>query len=132
MANKKIGIDLVLETADAANSIKDIKKSIGELENELEGLDIGSKEFKKINDKAKQLKTTLEGVGGGALKKEGSGIKGIGVAFKAAGIGLIIAGFAALKEILEQQQPVLDAIDTAMTGIGLVIISTIKNTVQRY
>lgn len=75
---------------------------------------------KASDDLGKGLKKAGDGgkKGLGLIKK---GFKGIGTAIKAAGIGLVIGLFAALKEVLEQQQPVLDLVDTTMTAIGLAI-----------
>ena len=130
MAKKKVEIEILLETADAATSIKDIKKAIEDLDKASENLDIGE-DLDKVNKKSKELKGNLEDLGDGLTKagKDGKkglglvskGFKGVGGAIKASGIGLVIGLFAALKEILEQQQPVLDLLDTTFTAIGLTI-----------
>ena len=52
-------------------------------------------------------------------KKASKGIKGIGNALKAAGIGLAIAAFATLKEIFEQNQKVADAFNTAFEFVSI-------------
>jgi len=127
MADKKVEIDILINTANAANKISDIKESIEDLTDATKEFGKGSVEFEKLNKKAKELSDKLEGIGPAAKKGEAgldgisTGFKGIGTAMKAAGIGLIIGLFATLKEILEKQQPVLDAVDTAFTAIGLVI-----------
>ncbi len=87
--------------------------------------------LKEVNNEAKDVKDNTDDLGSN-LKKAGTdgkdgldsiktGFKGVGTAIKAAGIGLVVAAFAALKEILEQQQPVLDAVDTTFTAVGLAI-----------
>ncbi len=62
-----------------------------------------------------------------------AGVKGVGLAFKAMGIGLIVSGFVALKNALEKNQTFLDRASVAsavfgdiMTKIGTVIMSVIK------
>jgi hypothetical protein len=50
----------------------------------------------------------------GLLKK---GVKGIGVALKSAGIGLVVAALGALFEVMRKNQKVLDAITTATNFI---------------
>ena len=130
MAKKTVQIEILLETADAADSISDIKKSIDDLDKAAKDLEVGE-ELDRVNDKSKELKDNLKGLGTelGKTGKDGkkglkaisTGFKGVGVAIKAAGIGLVIGLFAALKEILEQQQPVLDLLDTTFTAISLTI-----------
>ena len=139
MADKKINIDLVIETADAADSVNDIRKSIEELDKVGSKLDAGSDEFAKLDKKSKDLKKSLDDVGNGLKdagkdSKKGLGImkkgfEGVGSAMKATPIGAIIAAFVILKEVLEKQQPVLDLVDTAFTAIQLVI-SAVSNALK--
>jgi hypothetical protein len=119
----------VIETSD---SVKTLEKQLKELGEQSAGLDKNSKEFKKLNSEiiktSKELEKSKKSLSGlnNNLGKVSKGFKGLGLAIKATGIGLIIAGFSALKRILESQQPVLDAIDTAFTAIGMVI-STVSD-----
>ncbi len=121
--SEKIVIDIALNTANSANSVKEIKKSVNELTEALNQVGEGSEEFNKItaalnnlNKKLADTSKAKESLGGVA-----KGFNGIGLAIKASGIGLVIGLFAALKEVLSKQQPILDAIDTAFTAIGIVI-----------
>ena len=101
----------------------------------------------KINVDAKdgikqvdELKKGVEETSKGAKDSKGSfymmqaGVRGVGLAFKAMGIGLIVAGFAKLGEMLQQNQAVIDKVNIAsavlgdvFTKIGTVIVSVVKS-----
>ena len=62
-----------------------------------------------------------------------AGVNGVGLAFKAMGIGLIVSGFVALKDALGKNQVMIDKVNIAsavlgdvMTKIGTVIVSVVK------
>lgn len=111
MAIKKV-IIIEAETDDAVKSIDKLGKSIektgktGEkaTENISDGLD----------DVDKSSKKARKGLGGIA-----KGFKGIGIAIKAAGIGIIIGLFVALKDVLSQNQKVLDTINSITTTVSI-------------
>jgi len=48
------------------------------------------------------------------------GFKGLGLALKAAGIGLVIEAFNFLKNIIGQNQAVIDTLSTATTALGII------------
>ena len=101
----------------------------------------------KINVDAKQgikqvdeLKKGVQDTSKGAKDSKGSfammqaGVRGVGLAFKAMGIGLIVAGFAKLGEMLQKNQAVIDKVNIAsavlgdvFTKIGTVIVSVVKS-----
>ena len=96
----------------------------------------------KINVDAKdgikqvdELKKGVEATGKGAKNsKKGfsamqSGIKGVGLAFKAMGVGLIISAFVALKDALGENQVVMDKVNLASAVIGD-IFQKLVNTVM--
>lgn len=60
---KEVKIDVVIETANSARSINDLKKSIKELDDAAGDLEIGSEQFEALNKKSKELKDTLGGLG---------------------------------------------------------------------
>lgn len=72
------------------------------------------------------LKEELKGVADAnkkaakATKGLAKGFKGVGLAMKTAGIGLVISALNMLKEVLMQNQPVVDFMDKAMTSLGIV------------
>lgn len=49
MADKKVNIDIVIEAANSAKTVKDLKTSVDDLKNAAEGLDTTSAEFKKLS-----------------------------------------------------------------------------------
>tara|TARA_R110001599_G_scaffold3835_5_gene20798 strand:+ start:273 stop:1721 length:1449 start_codon:yes stop_codon:yes gene_type:complete len=62
-----------------------------------------------------------------------AGVKGVGLAFKALGVGLIVAAFTKLADMLQQNQAVIDKVNVAsavlgdiFTKIGTVIVSVVK------
>jgi len=102
---EKIIIDLEAKTDKALKGIQDLSQEVGDL----------NKEVAKGN---KQTEEGLKGVES-ASKDTAKGVRGIGNALKAAGIGLAIAAFAKLKEIFEQNQVVADAFNTAFEFVSI-------------
>jgi hypothetical protein len=102
---EKIIIDLEAKTDKALKGIKDLSQEVGDL----------NKEVAKGN---KQTEEGLKGVES-ASKDTAKGVRGIGNALKAAGIGLAIAAFAKLKEIFEQNQVVADGFNKAFEFISI-------------
>ncbi len=118
---KKIEIDIDVNSNDAVKGVDKLGKSVDGLG---ESTDELNESTERLNANSKSLGSGLVSAGEKGkkgLKGIATGFKGVGLAIKAAGIGLAIAAFAALKEILEKQQPVLDFLDTAFTSIGLAI-----------
>ena len=95
-----------------------VAKDMGKIGDEVDGINKSAEELQDNLGSGLQ-KAGEKGKKG--LKSVATGFKGIGTAIKAAGIGIVIGLFAALKAILEEQQPVLDLVDTTMTAIGLTI-----------
>lgn len=98
---KVITIELEAKTGKAIDKIDDLEQGI-----------------KGLNEELADTSKGLDNVDDGA-KKASKGIKGIGVALKAAGVGLVIAAFAKLKEIFEQNQSVADTFATAFEVVSL-------------
>ena len=80
----------------------------------------------KAIEEIASLKDELKGVAEAnktaakATKGLAKGFKGVGLAMKTAGIGLIIGALNMLKEVLMQNQPIVDFMDKAMTSLGIV------------
>ena len=91
-----------------------IKKTI-ELEAKVDkaqkDLDGVAKSVQRIDNNLEEVKETSGGVA--------KGVKGIGNAIKAAGIGLAIAAFAKLSEVFNQNQKVADAFNTTFEVLSL-------------
>jgi hypothetical protein len=79
-------------------------ESIGKASDETKGLDKGLEETGKSGSKG--------------FKAIGTAVKGFGMALKAAGIGLVVALFVTLKEALERNQKVMNAVNTIMTTVS--------------
>ena len=77
-----------------------------------------------VQETSKAAKNSKKGFS--AMK---SGIKGVGLAFKAMGVGLIISAFVALKDALAKNQVVMDKVNLASAVIGD-IIQKLVNTVM--
>ena len=92
---KKI-FEFVVNNKSAKKDIEDTKKGIGGV----------TKETQKLNKETKKTPRLL--------KAFQSGVKGIGTALKAAGIGIAIALFAKFAQALMNNQKVLDTFNVAM------------------
>lgn len=81
-------------------------------------IDVESGEVNKLGGEVKKVadntKNAEKGVGSLA-----GGFKKVGLAMKAAGIGLIIGLLATLKEVFGENQAVVDTFSTAMTGLKI-------------
>ena len=137
MAIKKT-IEIVTKVGDAA---KDIKKLFDDLlKKELEakeGVQDLNKEFK---DLGKDTTSTLKKIEKGVENTEKStgtlakGFKGIGLAIKAAGIGLVISLFGTLKEVFQQNQKVADALSTTFEAVSIVfneVTTVVVNIIEK-
>jgi hypothetical protein len=98
---EKVVLQLDADTTQAIKGIKKVDESI-----------------QNLNDDLVTTGEGFEGMETGA-KKASKGIRGIGNALKAAGIGLAIAAFATLKEIFQQNQKVADAFNTAFEFVSI-------------
>jgi len=98
MIKKELNAKMNIETAKALKDVKKLDKSIQGVPNSIKDAE---QQTGKLN---KGLKATDKTAGGvrGAINK-------IGLAFKAAGIGLIITAFAKLTELFQTNQRVMDA-----------------------
>ena len=110
----------IIVNVDTGNSEKELNKVVDSAENLKETLKDSEKQADKT---AKEVK----GIGkAGASAKKGlkavsSGFKAIGNAIKVAGIGLVIGLFLTLKEVLGQNQKVVDALSAVMGTFAIVI-----------
>ena len=116
-------IDIKVDSKDAeqgfaklANAINDLNKTFSKFsEDTKDGLE-------DINNTSKK---TEKGVGGIA-----KGFKGLGVAMKAAGIGLVIGALTTLKEVFTSNQKVADLFATAFETVSLVFNSFVETIVD--
>lgn len=82
-------------------------------------VDKAIEEISALNDKleavAKSNKAATK-----ATKGLARGFRGLGLALKAAGVGLVIEAFNFLKNIIGQNQVVIDALSTTTTALGMI------------
>jgi hypothetical protein len=83
-----------------------------------------TKKTELLNDSVKSIKDTTSGTENGFKKIKTAAI-GVGTALKAAGIGLIISGFVALKTAFEQNQEVATTFSAVMETISIVFNKTV-------
>lgn len=95
---KEVNLKLNIETTTSSKSIEKVNKEISDIPKGIKKAEKGAEDFNK------GLKATDKTAGGvkGAINK-------IGLAFKAAGIGLIITAFAKLTDLFMSNQKVMDA-----------------------
>jgi hypothetical protein len=83
-----------------------------------------TKKTELLNDSVKSIKDTTSGTENGFKKIKTAAI-GVGTALKAAGIGLIISGFVALKTAFEQNQEVATTFSAVIETISIVFNKTV-------
>ncbi len=129
MGGIKKTIEIDVNTSDAVNGIDKLNKSINDLTDVLkDGQKQANTTTKQVEEVGKAGKSAKSG-----LKAVSSGFKAIGTAIKAAGIGLVIGLFLTLKEVLGQNQKVVDTLSSAMGTISIVInkvFDVVTNTVS--
>lgn len=113
MAEKKI-IEIGADVGDALKEIKNLFKTMVEEEKKAQ------KQTEATTEAVKEIgtasKKTLKGV-----QSISKGFKGLGLAIKAAGIGLLISAMASVKEIFSQNQRVVDIFSTAFETFSGVV-----------
>jgi len=108
-------LELIINTGQAENALQGVDKSVNRIEKDLTKTE---QEFSKVNKDAVDLDSNLKKVPN-ATKKIAGGFRLMGTALKAAGIGLAIAAFTALKELFEQNQKVVDVFNIAFESLSL-------------
>lgn len=106
-------IRIVADTEDANKSVKKLTDNVDSL----------GKETKQTNKNIKDTGITTEKAGKKGKKGVGllsKGFKGLGVAMKAAGIGLIVSLVVGLGAAFTKNQKFVDAFSTVMETIGIV------------
>jgi len=87
--------------------------------------DATAKDFEKVADSVGNVEAQVQDLNAGAeggvkgFKKMSSAAKGLGVALKAAGIGLVVAAFAKFTEVLNENQKVADFFSTTFEALSL-------------
>jgi hypothetical protein len=105
-------IDVVANTTEASKEIADLKKQVENLSQEV----VDSN--KATQDSLNALTKTTE--------QSAKGIKGMGLAIKAAGVGLFMKVLEGFKELLFTNQKVVDASATAFKSLEIVFNDLFK------
>jgi len=118
-------VNIEVNTKKGQKEIKDLNKSI-------EGVNFEVKEANKSNTDlvdgfSKGGKKASKGLG--FITK---GFKGLGLAIKAAGIGLVISALSSLKEIFSQNQKVADAFTTVFETFSIVANQVVTAIINVY
>jgi hypothetical protein len=85
-----------------------------------------TKDIEAVKDTLKETNENLEDIAktgkstDGSLKKMSKGFKGMGLAMKTLGVGLIIEAFTFLKDIMMKNQTVMDGVSIATETIGVI------------
>jgi hypothetical protein len=129
MAEKKV-IELEVKS-NLGNLKQQLKAAQGDVQNLSEdfvttsnSVKDATKKTELLNNSVKSVKDTTSGAESGFKKIRIAAI-GVGTALKAAGIGLIISGFVALKSAFEQNQEVATKFSAVMETISIVFNKTV-------
>lgn len=147
MAESKVVLDLKIEAAESAKTLGEIRKSLKALIDEQANVAVGSKEWKKLNNAINETEgkigdltdsfRTLQGSGVDRVQssfglfkeglmsfdfgKIGTSLKGLGAAFKAIPIFLVVEGVMKLIENFDKLKDSGGIIGKIFRGIGEVI-----------
>lgn len=128
MAEKKVQIDIVIESANAANSLKDIKQSLKDVNNELLKTEEGTAEYNKLASAAGKLKDKIGDLNDTLKTTQGSGFE----KFKNS-LSLVREGFTnldpgKLKTGIQGATQAFGGLGKAIaaTGIGLLVVGIVK------
>ena len=105
---KVIATEIDIKTDKAEASLNDVVAALGDIK---KGLDNNTKATEDGSKATKTLESNFQ--------KAAKGVKGFGLALKAAGIGLFIELFSAFKEVLGQNQKVVDLFSTGMESLSI-------------
>ena len=117
--------DIIINVED-----RDALASIGKVDKSLEKLDdTADKSISTIDSGLGKLGKSSS-VGAKGVKVVSNAFKGLGLAIKAAGIGLVIGALTTLKEVFTSNQKVADLFSTAFETVALVFNSFVETIVE--
>jgi len=122
---KKEVIEIVAKTGEALKDIKELFSTMVDAEKEAQKQT--DKTIEGVKDIGKSSKATEKEVGGIA-----KGFRGVGLAIKAAGIGLLIGVMNSLKDIFSQNQRVVDLFSTAFETFSIVVNQVVTALIDTY
>lgn len=123
-----------VEVVELKADVKDAIKSIDKMTEAIENLEQAQEDQAKAHlQELEKIKKASE-KNSKATSKLAKGFRGVGLAMKAAGIGIVLAIVNKLTEALMQNEKVADAVNTVFTAIGLVfkqVTDALFETFQR-
>lgn len=124
MAIKK-ELEIVLDTKDANDNVNALNNSLEQTNKEVD--DISKKGTKALDNTGKSAKKGSTGV-----KTLTKSFKGLGLALKALGIGLIISAIATLSEAFKSNQKVVDFFSTIFETLGIIFTQVTDAIIRTY
>jgi hypothetical protein len=112
MAIQKV-IEIIADVKQASKEIKDLFNEM--LAKEIEIQKQQAKTNEQVQEMGKVAKDNQKSIKGMA-----DGFKGVGLAIKAMGVGLVLEAFNILKDLFMQNQKVADVFGTAMKSLGII------------
>ena len=122
---EKYTIELEVDSKNSKKSVDTLAKAIDELSKSVDKFGDESKE--NIGGVSKESKEAKKGI-----LNLSTGFKGLGMAMKAAGIGLIVSAFVFLKEAVQSNQQVMDAINVVFGTFKVIATEVTKVIVGVY
>ena len=125
MAIQKV-IEIIADVKQASKEIKDLFNEM--LAKEIEIQKQQAKTNEQVQEMGKVAKDNQKSIKGMA-----DGFKGVGLAIKAMGVGLVLEAFNILKDLFAQNQKVADVFGTAMKSLGIIfndLFSFIESSVE--
>ena len=113
MAIKKV-VEIGAKVGQAVKEIKELANELLEAERQAQALN------QEIEDTTDSGKKGFKGLSG-AIGIAKTALNALGTALKALGIGLLLAAFAALTNIVSQNQKVIDFAKTSMNAFNIVV-----------
>ena len=131
-------VEIIAKTKQAAADIKDLFDGL--LKKELKAQEATEDLNESFDKLGKDATESLKNIEKSVEETEEStstlakGFKGVGLALKAVGIGLVISAFETLKEVFTQNQKVADVLSTAFETVAIVfneITSVVVGLVEK-
>jgi hypothetical protein len=125
---KEVQIDIVLKSADAANSLKDIKTALKEVNNEIINTKEGSAEFNKLTAAAGQLKDKINDLNDSLKLTQGSGLERFKNSLGQIKEGLFNLDFGKVKAGIGGATQAFGGLGKAIlaTGIGALVLGIVQ------
>jgi hypothetical protein len=102
-------------TLKVKHNLDDVAKKVDDVTHKLEDTN------KKVEDIADSTKKAESGIG-----KMAKAFSGLGLAIKAAGIGVLLEAFQLFKDTIGQNQKVIDLFNTSMTATKMIFSDIVK------